>query len=62
MSCGRSVSKYRCYDSDGTSVVVEVKQITHCSQAIGTVVLSSFVENKLHPLLNSMVPTMLVSK
>ena len=26
----------------------------HSSQAIGTVVLSSFVENKLHPLLNSM--------
>ena len=41
----------RCYDFDNTFVVVEVKKRTHSSQAIGTVVLSSFVENKLHPLL-----------
>ncbi len=42
-------------DTDGTSGVVEVKRkITSESQSIGTVVLSSFIENSLHPTLNSL--------
>ena len=36
-------------------------QVKHCFQAIGIVVLSSFIENNLHPLLNSMVPRILVN-
>ena len=37
------------------------RQVKHCSQAIGIVVLSSFIENNLHLLLNSMVPCIFVN-
>ncbi len=48
--------------SDGASVVVEVKtNVTHSSQAIGSVVLSSFIEHNLHKDLNSLIPCILIN-
>ena len=49
-------------ESDGASVVVEIKRKNvHSSQAIGSVVLSSFIEHNLHKDLNSMVPCLLIN-
>ncbi len=49
-------------ESDGASVVVEVKRnATHSSQAIGSVVLSSFIEHNLHKDLNSLIPCILIN-
>ncbi len=49
-------------ESDGASVVVEVKRETaHSSQAISSVVLSSFIEHNLHKDLNSLIPCILIN-
>ena len=45
--------------SSGTSSTFEVKK--HASQAIGTAVTSSFVENNLHRKLNPLVPCLLLN-
>ncbi len=49
-------------ESDGSSMVFEIKRKSrHLSQAIGSVVLSSFVEHNLHKDLNSLVPLFLLN-
>ena len=49
-------------ESDGGSMLMEVKRkYQRSSQAIGTAVLSSFTEHKLHPSQNSLVPTILIN-
>ncbi len=49
-------------ESDGSSMVFEIKiKSLHLSQAIGSVVLSSFVEHNLHKDLNSLVPLFLLN-
>ncbi len=49
-------------ESDDNTVVVEVKKHSvHSSQAIGTVVLSSFIEHNIHTDLNSLVPCILIN-
>ena len=48
--------------SDGSSFVMEIKtRIKQDSQAIGSVVLSSFIEHNLHPSLNPLVPCILIN-
>ena len=47
------------YDSDDTSVLVKLKR-KNFAHAIGTAVLSSFVEKNLHQSLNSMIPCLLL--
>ncbi len=49
-------------ESDGSSMVFEIKRKSrHLSRAIGSVVLSSFVEHNLHKDLNSLVPLFLLN-
>ncbi len=56
------ISKEEDEYSDGASVVVEVKRnATHSSQAIGSVVVSSFIEHNLHKDLNSLIPCILIN-
>ena len=52
------------YDSDssGSPLTFEVKRKSkHASQTIGTAVISSFVENNLHPELNPLLPCLLLN-
>ncbi len=49
-------------ESNGASMVMEIKpEVKHRSQAIGSVVLSSFVEHNLHKDLNPLVPALLIN-
>ena len=49
-----------CYDSDDTTMIVKLKG-KNFAHAIGTAVISSFVERKLHRSLNSMIPCLLLN-